>query len=95
MILIGDNARGKTSILEAICVLVRLQSPRCSGFHTLTKHSTPGFGIAGDPWGQERKIKNTPGGLRLFADGELVGRAALDELADGLQGAVQHVNLLG
>jgi len=82
VILIGDNARGKTSILEAICVLVRLQSPRCSGFHTLTKLSTPGFGIAGDPWGQERKIKNTPGGLRLFADGEpRASRTAY--LADG------------
>ena len=27
-ILTGDNAQGKTSILEAICMLVRLQSPR-------------------------------------------------------------------
>lgn len=82
VILIGDNARGKTSILEAICVLVRLQSPRCSGFHTLTKLSTPGFGIAGDPWGHERKIKNTPGGLRLFADSEpRASRAAY--LSDG------------
>lgn len=25
-VLVGDNAQGKTSVLEAICVLVRLQS---------------------------------------------------------------------
>lgn len=70
VILIGDNARGKTSILEAICTMVRLQSPRATGFNTLAKFSTPGFGVAGDPWGQERKIKHTSSGLRLFADGE-------------------------
>ena len=27
-IFVGPNAQGKTSILEAVCVLVRLQSPR-------------------------------------------------------------------
>ena len=82
VILTGDNARGKTSILEAICVLIRLQSPRANGFNTLTKISTPGFGVAGDPWGQERKMKHTPGGLRLFADGEpRASRTAY--LADG------------
>ena len=29
-IFVGDNAQGKTSILEAACVLLRLQSPRSS-----------------------------------------------------------------
>jgi DNA replication and repair protein RecF len=82
VILIGENARGKTSILEAICVLCRLQSPRATGFNTLTKLSTPGFGVAGDPWGQERKIKHTPGGLRLFADGQ-PRQSRATYLADG------------
>ena len=27
-VFVGDNAQGKTSILEALCVLVRLHSPR-------------------------------------------------------------------
>ena len=29
-IFIGDNAQGKTTILESICLLMRLQSPRTS-----------------------------------------------------------------
>ena len=27
-IILGNNARGKTSLLEAVCFLLRLQSPR-------------------------------------------------------------------
>ena len=34
-ILIGDNAQGKTSVLEALCVLVRLHSPRTHRMGTL------------------------------------------------------------
>jgi DNA replication and repair protein RecF len=66
----GQNAQGKTSLLEAICTLIRLQSPRTSRLNTLTKISTPGFGIAGNPWGQERKIQQTSKGLLLKTDGE-------------------------
>lgn len=81
-ILVGENAQGKTSILEAICVLVRLQSPRCTGFHTLTKFSSPGFGIAGNPWEQERKIKHTSSGLKLFSH-EAPCSSRSSYLADG------------
>jgi DNA replication and repair protein RecF len=70
VILIGENARGKTSILEAICTLVRLHSPRSNRFNTLTKFSTPGFGVAADPWGQERKVRQTSTGLVLTVEGE-------------------------
>ena len=69
-IFLGDNAQGKTSILEAICTLVRLHSPRSNHFHTLTKFSTAGFGVAADPWGQERKIQQTTTRLVLKVDGE-------------------------
>ncbi|MFN9026966.1 MAG: AAA family ATPase, partial [Akkermansiaceae bacterium] len=31
----GQNAQGKTSLLEAICTLTRLQSPRTNRLHTL------------------------------------------------------------
>jgi DNA replication and repair protein RecF len=67
---IGDNAQGKTSILEAVCTLVRLHSPRTNRLQTLTKISTSGFGIAGDPWQQERKIQHLQNTLSLHVEGE-------------------------
>ena len=48
-ILTGDNAQGKTSILEALCVLVRLHSPRTHRMTALGRFGGKGFGIAGDP----------------------------------------------
>jgi DNA replication and repair protein RecF len=82
VILIGDNAQGKTSLLEAVCTLVRLHSPRSNRFNTLTKFSTPGFGIAGDPWGQERKIRQASKGLQLEVEGE-TRKSRTEYLADG------------
>jgi DNA replication and repair protein RecF len=82
-ILTGDNAQGKTSVLEAICMLVRLQSPRTHRMGTLARvGGKGGFGIAGDPWGRERRLRSPGQGLRLWVDGEPVaGRS--DYLADG------------
>ena len=62
-ILIGDNAQGKTSMLEAICVLVRLHSPRTHRMTTLGRIGSKGFGIAGDPWGSERQVRHSREGL--------------------------------
>lgn len=67
---LGENAQGKTSILEAVCMLTRLQSPRTSRLGTLTRLGQPGFGIAGDTWDHQRKIRNGKDGLRLEVDGE-------------------------
>ena len=69
-ILIGDNAQGKTSILEALCVLVRLSSPRCHKMMTLASIGGKGFGIAGDPWDQERQVRYSREGLVLNVDEE-------------------------
>lgn len=70
-ILTGDNAQGKTSILEAICVLVRLHSPRTHRMGTLARiDGSGGFGIAGDPWGSERRIRHSREGMSLMVDGE-------------------------
>ena len=33
----GENAQGKTSILEALCVLARLHSPRARRMATMTR----------------------------------------------------------
>lgn len=43
----GANAQGKTSLLEAICVLLRLQSPRVNLLHHLIRHGTRGFVVDG------------------------------------------------
>jgi len=46
---IGDNAQGKTSILEAVCVLLRLQSPRTSTLAELARFGQDGgFGLSGE-----------------------------------------------
>ena len=41
--IIGPNARGKTSLLEAICVLLRLQSPRVTALARVIQHERHGF----------------------------------------------------
>lgn len=69
-ILLGNNAQGKTSVLEAICVLVRLQSPRTHRMGALARFGSPGFGIAGDPWGGERQVRHSREGLALKVDDE-------------------------
>lgn len=69
-ILLGDNAQGKTSVLEALCVLVRLQSPRTHRLATLVRVGAQGFGIAGEPFGMERRVRYGREGLQLQAGGE-------------------------
>jgi DNA replication and repair protein RecF len=69
-ILTGDNAQGKTSVLEALCMLIRLHSPRTHRMGSLARVGSGGFGIAGDPWGNERRIRHSRDGLVLTADDE-------------------------
>lgn len=66
----GDNAQGKTSVLEAVCMLVRLHSPRTRRMPAMTRMGGgSGFGIAGEAWEMERRVR-WQGGLELAADGE-------------------------
>ena len=46
-LLSAPNASGKSSILEAICVLLRLQSPRAGALAETIRHGTPGLSVAG------------------------------------------------
>ena len=41
--IIGPNARGKTSILEGVCILLRLQSPRVTALARAIQHERRGF----------------------------------------------------
>ena len=66
---VGDNAQGKTSLLEAACVLLRLQSPRCTGTRELVRFGRENFGVAGTIDGKE--LRHTGGAEReLSIDGE-------------------------
>ncbi len=41
--IVGPNARGKTSLLEAACILLRLQSPRVAALARVVQHGKRGF----------------------------------------------------
>lgn len=41
--IIGPNARGKTSLLESACILLRLQSPRVASLARIVQHGRRGF----------------------------------------------------
>ena len=55
-IIVGSNAGGKTSILEAICFLLRLQSPRTSKSAHLIRHDAARLGIKATILNQTRRI---------------------------------------
>ncbi|MDB6133806.1 MAG: replication and repair protein RecF [Verrucomicrobiales bacterium] len=82
----GDNAQGKTSILEAVCVLLRLQSPRTLAGRELVRFGAPGFGIAGSVNGRELTHTHTLAGTerRLLIDGEASTRPGDYLAASGL-----------
>lgn len=67
-IFVGRNAQGKTSILEAVCVLLRLQSPRTHKLSAMIRFSQPGFGVAGEAWDMNRKVRYGKEGLRCEVD---------------------------
>lgn len=82
VILLGDNGQGKTSVLEAVCVLIRLHSPRTHRLGVMARHGGGQFGVAGNPWGAERKVIHHADGLDLSMDAERsMSRSAY--LADG------------
>ena len=79
---VGDNAQGKTSILEAVCMLVRLQSPRVKRSKPMVRVDSPGFGLAGQCWETERQVRYGRGGLTMQVEGEEVSRQA-EYFSDG------------
>lgn len=71
-IFVGENAQGKTSLLEAVCLLLRLQSPRARQTRQLIREGVDGFGVAGDAWGRSLQVRGDRKGFTLRIDGEEV-----------------------
>ncbi|MGY8642516.1 MAG: DNA replication/repair protein RecF [Verrucomicrobiales bacterium] len=77
----GDNAQGKTSILEAMCVLLRLQSPRSSALADCILFEKNAFAIGGNlvtDAGDESdmRMQYSSGGRKLLIDDETQKRSA-------------------
>lgn len=75
-IFVGDNAQGKTSILEAACVLLRLQSPRSSALGEAIQMGGGAFAIGGALADTELLLQySDKTGRRLRVDGETQRRS--------------------
>ncbi len=55
-LLLGGNAQGKTSLIEAICVALTLHSPRTARLDRLARHGSSGFGISLDTDSGTRRL---------------------------------------
>lgn len=79
----GANARGKTSILEGVCALLRLASPRSSTLAPLVRAGAEnGFGLRGEYAGRQMEFQSGPERRRLVLDDvEQTGPAAYLRIA--------------
>lgn len=75
-VFIGRNAQGKTSLMEAACVLLRLQSPRTSNRGELIRLDASSLLIEGRWENRKLRYTQTPTARRLAVDGGVCGRAA-------------------
>lgn len=67
-LILGNNAQGKTSLLEGICFGLRLSSPRTSHTETLLKHGMRRFGVLLRTLSGTRRIVWEGGKLNLSLD---------------------------
>jgi DNA replication and repair protein RecF len=65
-LVIGANAQGKSSLLEAACVLLRLQSPRSASLAEAVQFNHPRFGLDGH-WDDRHMSVKFVNSLKAFA----------------------------
>ena len=75
-LLTGRNAQGKTSLLEAACVLLRLQSPRTAARGDLIRLGAASLLLEGGHAGRRLRCGQSATVRRLAVDGAACGRAA-------------------
>jgi DNA replication and repair protein RecF len=66
---VGPNGEGKTSVVEGVCVLLRLQSPRSSSLLPLIRIGSASFGLSGTFDRHELRFSYAPVHRRLQFDG--------------------------
>ncbi len=75
-LILGRNAQGKTSLLEAVCVLARLQSPRTRRLAQTIRHGSELFRLAGFCGGHKLAFGYSARERSLRLDGADVDRAS-------------------
>jgi DNA replication and repair protein RecF len=74
--LTGPNARGKTSILEAACVLLRLRSPRTSEIREMVRFGRESFALEGMVGETRLSLNFTPPSRVLKVDGVVQAKSS-------------------
>jgi len=67
--IVGPNAQGKTSVLEAACILLRLQSPRVTQLARVVQHGRRGFVTDGFHGKRHLQFYFSPERKKLALDG--------------------------
>jgi len=95
-IFIGRNAQGKTSLMEATCMLLRLQSPRTTNRQELIRLEATTMLIEGTLDGKRLRCAQSATVRRLAVDGAVCGKSSDYLAAGGLVVWMDHrdMNLL-
>jgi len=95
-LLVGRNAQGKTSLIEAACVLMRLQSPRTTNRAELVRFGASTCLIEAAWHGKRLRHAQSPMTRRLALDGVTCGKSADYLAASGVVVWMDHrdMNLL-
>ena len=80
-LLVGANAQGKTSLMEALCLVLTLHSPRTNRPDHLAQHGAESFGIVLESDDSTRRLLWEERKLRMSLDGMPVNEGA-DYVAD-------------
>lgn len=75
-VFVGDNAQGKTSVLEAVCLLLRLSSPRAKQVRQCIRHDCEGFALRGQWQGIEHGFIQRGPKRELYQEQVLVAKSA-------------------
>lgn len=95
-VFIGKNAQGKTSLMEAMCVLLRLQSPRTGTRTELIRFGAKTLLVEGTLESRRLRCAQSATVRRLAVDGAVCGKAAEYLAASGRVVWMDHrdMNLL-